>query len=117
MTIRVDFVRGARFGHPRAAGEHKVHDTETKRLRHLNFFQHRCILEVRLPRVTLPDDGVALVEPDWFGKLSGFTLLFEAFVLKLAQHMTFAAAPGDFSDLAQPIAAARHATGISLESR
>lgn len=91
MTIRVDFVRGARFGHPRAAGEHKVHDTETKRLRHLNFFQHRCILEVRLPRVTLPDDGVALVEPDWFGKLSGFTLLFEAFVLKLAQHMTFAA--------------------------
>jgi transposase len=59
MTIRVDFVRGARFGHPRAAGEHKVRDTETKRLRHLNFFQHRCILEVRLPRVTLPDDGVA----------------------------------------------------------
>jgi hypothetical protein len=46
----------------------------------------RCILEVRLPRVTLPDNGVALVEPDWFGKLSGFTLLFEAFVLKLAQH-------------------------------
>ncbi len=50
MTIRVDFVRGARFGHPRAAGEQKVHDTETKRLRHLNFFQHRCILEVRLPK-------------------------------------------------------------------
>lgn len=91
MTIRVDFVRGARFSHPRAAGEHKVHDAEIKRLRHLNFFQHRCILEVRLPRVRLPDDGVALVEPDWTGKLSGFTLLFEAFVLKLAQHMTFAA--------------------------
>ncbi len=91
MTIRVDFVRGARFSHPRAAGEHKVHDTEIKRLRHLNFFQHRCVLEVRLPRVRLPDGGVALVEPDWVGKLSGFTLLFEAFVLKLAQHMTFAA--------------------------
>ena len=91
MTIRVDFVRGARFSHPRAAGEHEVHDTEIKRLRHLNFFQHRCILEVRLPRVRLPDDGVALVEPDWIGQLSGFTLLFEAFVLKLAQHMTFAA--------------------------
>ena len=88
MIIRIDFVRGTRFPHPRAAGEHKVHDTEIKRLRHLNFFQHQCILEVRVPRVTLPD-GVALVEPDWFGKLSGFTLLFEALVLALAQHMPF----------------------------
>ena len=30
-----------------------------------------------------------LVEPDWFGKLSGFTLLFEALILILAQQMTF----------------------------
>jgi transposase len=32
-----------------------------------------------------------LAEPDWFGKLSGFTLLFEALVLAMAQQMTFAA--------------------------
>jgi transposase len=30
---------------------------------------------------------------DWFGKLSGFTLLFEALVLAMAPHMTFAAVP------------------------
>lgn len=90
MVISIDFKRGTRFPHARAAGEHKVHDTEVKRLRHLNFFQHECILEVRVPRVRLPD-GVALVEPDWFGKLSGFTLLFEALVLALARHMPFAA--------------------------
>lgn len=88
MLIRIDFRRGTRFPHPRAPGEHKVHDTEIKRLRHLNFFQHECVLEVRVPRVKLPD-GVALVEPDWFGKLSGFTLLFEALVLALARHMPF----------------------------
>ena len=90
MTIRVDFVRGTKFRHPRAPGEHNVHDTEIKRLRHLNFFQHRCMLEVRVPKLKLPD-GYAEVEPDWVGKLSGFTLLFEALVLKLAQHMPFAA--------------------------
>jgi Helix-turn-helix domain of transposase family ISL3 len=33
----------------------------------------------------------ALVEPDWVGKLAGFTLLFEALVLMLAQQMPFAA--------------------------
>jgi hypothetical protein len=32
-----------------------------------------------------------LVEPDWVGKLAGFTLLFEALVLMLVQQMPFAA--------------------------
>jgi hypothetical protein len=40
LTIHVDFVPGSRFAHAKAAGEHKVHDTQVKRLRHLNFFQH-----------------------------------------------------------------------------
>ena len=91
LTIHVDFVPGSRFAHAKAAGEHKVHDTQVKRLRHLNFFQHECYLEVRVPRVKLPDGKVALVEPDWVGKLAGFTLLFEALVLMLAQQMPFAA--------------------------
>jgi hypothetical protein len=43
------------------------------------------------PAVNLPDGRVVLIEPEWFGKLSGFTLLFEAPVLALAQQMTFAA--------------------------
>jgi len=91
LTIHVDFVAGSRFAHPKAVGDHKVHDTQVKRLRHLNFFQHECYLEVRVPRVKLPDGKVALVEPDWVGKLAGFTLLFEALVLMLAQQMPFAA--------------------------
>ena len=91
LTIHVDFVAGSRFAHPKAAGEHKVHDTQVKQFRHLNFFQHECYLEVRVPRVKLPDGKVALVEPDWVGKLAGFTLLFEALVLMLAQQMPFAA--------------------------
>jgi transposase len=91
LTIDVDFVAGARFAVPSVAGMHPVHDTRIKRLRHLNFFQHECFLEVRTPRVTLPDGRVVLIEPDWFGKLSGFTLLFEALVLAMAQKMTFAA--------------------------
>jgi len=91
LTIVIDFVAGSRFAHPQAAGLHPVHDTQTKRYRHLNFFQHECYLQVRLPRVKLPDGAVRLVEPDWVGKLSGFTLLFEALVLMLCQQMPFAA--------------------------
>ena len=91
LTIHVDFAPGSRFTHPKAPGEHPVHDTQVKRLRHLNFFQHECHLEVRVPRLRLPDGKVALFEPDWVGKLAGFTLLFEALVLMLAQQMPFAA--------------------------
>ena len=91
LIVRVDFAPGTRFAHPKASGQHKVHDTQIKRLRHLNFFQHACHLEVRVPRVRLPDGKVALVEPDWVGQLAGFTLLFEAMVVMLAQQMPFAA--------------------------
>src|SRR5260370_1428885 len=91
LNIPVDFVAGSRFGYAGVAGEHPVHDTQIKRLRHLNFFQHECFLEVRVPRVRLPDGSVRLVEPGWVGQLSGFTLLFEALVLMLAQQMPFAA--------------------------
>jgi transposase len=91
LTIGVDFVAGTRFAAPGLAGVHPVHDTQIKRLRHLNFFQHECFLEVRTPRVKLPDGRVILIEADWFGKLAGFTLLFEALVLAMAQQMTFAA--------------------------
>jgi transposase len=91
LTIGIDFVAGTRFPAPGVEGAHPVHDTQTKRLRHLNFFQHECFLEVRTPRLKLPDGRVVQVEPDWFGKLSGFTLLFEALVLAMAQQMPFAA--------------------------
>jgi len=92
LTIRVDFTAGTRFAVSGLAGEHPVHDTVSKRYRHLNFFQHECFLEVRVPRVKLPDGAVRQIEPPWAGKLSGFTLLFEALVLMLCQQMTFAAA-------------------------
>lgn len=89
LTIRIDFTPGSRFAIPGVDGEHPVHDTLPKRYRHLNFFQHECYLDVRVPRVKLPDGKVAQVEPAWVGKLSGFTLLFEALVRALCQEMTF----------------------------
>ena len=92
LNIRDDFEVGSRFAVPGHSGEHPVHDTVTKTYRHLNFFQHECELEVRVPRVKLPDGKVTQVTPPWAGKLSGFTLLFEAFVLLLARETTFTGA-------------------------
>jgi transposase len=49
------------------------------------------MLEVRVPRVKLPDGRVLLVDPGWAGQLSGFTLLFEALIFLMCREMPFAA--------------------------
>jgi len=91
LTVLIDFKPGSRFCVAGHDGAHPVHDTVTKSYRHLNFFQHECHLQVRTPRVKLPNGSVRLVEPDFAGRLNGFTLLFEAFILMLARQMPFAA--------------------------
>jgi transposase len=91
LTVLIDFKPGTRFGISGHEGAHPVHDTMTKTYRHLNFFEHECHLQVRTPRVKLPNGSVRLVEPDFAGRLNGFTLLFEALILMLARQMPFAA--------------------------
>ena len=91
LTVLIDFKVGSRFPVCGHAGEHPVHDTVTKTYRHLNFFQHECHLQLRVPRVRLPHGAVRQVDPDFSGRLNGFTLLFEALILMLAQQMPFRA--------------------------
>ena len=71
LTVLIDFKPGTQFAVPSQAGQHPVHDTVLERYRHLNFFQHECHLQVRTPRVRLPDESVRLIEPEFAGKLSG----------------------------------------------
>ncbi len=91
LVIGIDFAKGSKFPYPGVEGLHPVHDTVLKRYRHLNFFQHECYLEVRTPRLNLPDGRVVLAEPEWAGKLTGFTLLFEALIMAMCRQMPFAA--------------------------
>lgn len=71
LNVNIAFNRSSRFRTPDIGGNHPAHHTVTKRYRHLNFFQHECILDVRMPRVKVPDVSVRLVQPEWAGKLSG----------------------------------------------
>jgi transposase len=64
-----------------------VHDTEQKSWRHLNFFQHEAHLVARVPRIRCGRCGVLQVALPWARPGSGFTLLFEAFIMILAQAM------------------------------
>jgi transposase len=91
LDLYVDFARGSRFACPECGRAGcAVHDTKEERWRHLDFFQHRTDLHARTPRVTCPDCGVRKAATPWARAGSGFTLLFEAYVLALAKAMPIA---------------------------
>jgi transposase len=93
LDLYLDFEKGGVFPCPECeAGGCRAHDTTRKTWRHLNFFQHETYLHARVPRVECGTCGVKLVEVPWARPGSGFTLLFEAFVLALVKGMPVAAA-------------------------
>lgn len=91
LDLRVDFPRGSTFPCPECGTASKVHDAPEHSWRHLNFFQHEAYLTARQPRVRCDRHGVKQVAVPWARPGSGFTLLFEAFVLMLARNMPMAA--------------------------
>jgi transposase len=91
LDLRIDFPKGARFRCPECGRAGcKVHDTEEKTWRHLDFFQHQAYLSARVPRVDCPEHGVRQVTLPWARERSGFTLLFEALVMALVKEMPVA---------------------------
>jgi len=92
LNIRVDFRRGSLFEYTDEdsgeISEYKAYDTTEKTWRHMNFFQFRCYIKARIPRVKLGNGKVKQVKAPWEGISHGFTLLFEAFVMQLVEVMT-----------------------------
>lgn len=88
LDIEIDFEKGATFDCPSCGvAGCKAHDTELKHWRHLNFFQHETYLHARVPRAGCSDCGPHVVDLPWARLGSGFTLLFEAFIMTLAKQM------------------------------
>ena len=84
LHIYLDFARGSRF--LSRTGEHTTaYDSEEKRWQHLNFFQHRCYLHARVPRLKDADGKVYQIEVPWARSGSGFTMLFEAYAMLLIE--------------------------------
>jgi len=70
----------------------KPRDFKEKTWRHLDFFQHECYINAKVPRTKCPKHGVLLASVPWSAPRSGFTQLFEAFAMVLAREMPVNAA-------------------------
>ena len=88
LHIYVDFKRGSKFACSECGvAGCSVHDTTDKTWRHLNFFQYKSYIHFRTPSTKCDNCGVHLFSPEWGRPRSGFTLLFEIFVVALAREM------------------------------
>lgn len=87
LHIDLDFARGSVFPCPGCGKPVKAYDTRERTWRHLNFFEHKCYLHADFPRVECEDCGVHVADAPWARVGSGFTLLFEAYIMKLCQSM------------------------------
>ena len=91
LDIHIDFKRGSTFSDPDASEGtekmYKAYDTAQKTWQHLNFFEYECHLHARVPRIKRADGKVRLIATPWEGKVSGFTLLFEALLIQLCKAM------------------------------
>jgi transposase len=84
LHIHFGFTRGSKFKDEK--GEScSVHDTQDKTWRHLNFFEHTCLLHCSVPRIRTSEGKVRLIDVPWARKGSGFTLLFEALAMALIE--------------------------------
>lgn len=89
LDIYLDFKKGALFTCPKCRKQGcKAHDTIKSVWRHLNFFQHTTYLHARRPRTNCSDCGVLSAEVPWARPGSGFTYLFESFVMILVPEMS-----------------------------
>ena len=91
LDIYIDFKKGSTFVDPDttsgSAKMYKAYDTVKKTWQHLNFFEYECHLHARVPRIKRDDGKVRLIPTPWEGKVSGFTLLFEALLIQLCKAM------------------------------
>jgi transposase len=94
LELRLEHVPGSHFACPHCKALCGVHDTIERRWRHLNFFQYRCELVAKVPRIWCRKDGVHQVEVPWARAGSGFTLMMEGLILLLAREMPVDALAG-----------------------
>lgn len=87
LHIEVSFARGSKFSCPECNNIVSAYDTSPRTWRHLNFFQYKTYIHADLPRIQCPEHGVKTVKVPWAREGSGFTLLFESWVVELAKHL------------------------------
>ena len=86
LHMYVAFKKGFKFKN-KENNEVTAYDTINKVWRHFNFFQYKAYIHCDVPRIK-NSKGINMVEVPWSRANSGFTMLFESFVIELSKKMS-----------------------------
>lgn len=86
LHMYIAFKKGSKFKN-KENNEITAYDTINKVWRHLNFFQYKAYIHCDVPRIK-NSNGINMVEVPWSRPNSGFTMLFESFVIELSKIMS-----------------------------
>jgi len=89
IHFEVRFKPGTRFACPSCgAPDQPVHDTRPRSWEHLRFFEHKAFIHACVPRVACTQcSKTGQLPVPWARSGSGFSQLFDAFVIALAREM------------------------------
>ena len=92
LHIHIVFQRGGKFPcpHEHCGKSFPAYDTAPRTWRHLNFFQYKTYIHADLPHIQCEKYGVKTVKVPWAREDSGFTLLFESWIVELVKHLPVA---------------------------
>lgn len=89
IDFEVTFKPGSRFECPSCgAADQPIHDTRRRSWEHLRFFEHKAFIHAAVPRVACSQcSKTRQVTVPWARSGSGFTQLFDAFIIALVREM------------------------------
>lgn len=92
VDIDISFERGSKFKCSQCSKECNVYDSNHRRIRHLDIFDFRCYLNVKVPRVKCDDHGVKTIGATaLFRQGSHYSYLLEDKIMRLCAEMSMSA--------------------------
>lgn len=81
LHVHIDHTKGSRFHYESELCP--VYDHQVRTWKHLNFWEHKCEIHARVPRVKLRSGKIKLVSVPWASSESSFTLKYEQNIIDL----------------------------------
>jgi transposase len=92
VDIHIGFERGSKFKCSQCNKECNIYDSSPRRIRHLDIFDFRCYLNIKVPRVKCDDHGVKTIGSTvLFRQGSHYSYLLENKIMRLCAEMSMSA--------------------------
>ena len=92
IDVFIDFKKGSNFSCLQCDELCSVHDSDFRRIRHLDLFEFQCYLNIRMPRIKCKEHGVKTIRSTkLFREGSHYTFHLEHKIMRLCRQMSMSA--------------------------